>query len=101
MRLLVIPVLTKLAAASPFHCCLVSPGSKRAILTCPPNHVDKWSVSHPEMPFRDGRHTGLCKTAPFPDTLSVASFNRFRNPLLAGRHRSTVGASLNDHFLGG
>jgi len=32
MRLLVIPAQTKLAAASPFHCCLVSPGSKRAIV---------------------------------------------------------------------
>jgi len=29
---------TKQAAASPFHCCLVSPGS-RAALTARPNHV--------------------------------------------------------------
>jgi len=59
MRLLVIPALTKLAAASPFHCCLVSPGSKRAFLTCPPNHVDNWSVSHAESAFRDGHHRGM------------------------------------------
>lgn len=32
MRLLVIPMLTKLAAASPFHGHFVSPGSKRAFL---------------------------------------------------------------------
>ena len=32
MRLLVIPVLTRLAAASPFHCYLVSLGSKRAFV---------------------------------------------------------------------
>jgi len=32
MRLLVIPVQTKLVAASPFHCCLVSPGSKKTFL---------------------------------------------------------------------
>jgi hypothetical protein len=32
MQLLVIPAQTKLAAASPFHCCLVSPGSKRTFV---------------------------------------------------------------------
>jgi hypothetical protein len=32
MRLLVIPAQTKLAAASPFHCCLVTTGSKRAFV---------------------------------------------------------------------
>ena len=31
-RPLVIPIQTKLAAASPFHCCLVSPGSKKAFV---------------------------------------------------------------------
>jgi hypothetical protein len=28
----------------------------------PPNHVDKWSVSHPEIPHRDGGHNALCKS---------------------------------------
>jgi hypothetical protein len=35
MRLLVIPAQTKLAAASPFHCCLVTTGSKRAFVLAP------------------------------------------------------------------
>ena len=59
MRLLAVPVQTKLAAASPFHGYFVSPGSKKAFLTSPPNHVDKWSVSHSESSFCDERHTGM------------------------------------------
>lgn len=48
MRLLVIPYETKLAAASPFHCCFVSPGSKRTFLRVPrtmlTNSVSRISV---------------------------------------------------------
>jgi hypothetical protein len=32
VRLLGFPALTKRAAASPFHCCLVSPSSRRAVV---------------------------------------------------------------------
>ena len=59
MRLLAIPYETKLAAASPFHCCFVSPGSKGALLARPPNHVDKVSFTHLHGGFRDGHHTSL------------------------------------------
>jgi hypothetical protein len=75
-RLLVIPVLTKLAAASPFHCRLVSPGSKESRLNCPPNHVDNCSFYHPERSFRDGCHTGVlevvtCLRCPDSNTFFV------------------------------
>jgi hypothetical protein len=40
MRLLVIPCYTRLAVASPFHFCLVSPGSKEKLLAASLNHVD-------------------------------------------------------------
>jgi len=46
---------TKLAATSPFHGYLVSPGSKRA-LTGLPNHVDNVSVTHAGKAFGDRRH---------------------------------------------
>jgi len=57
-RPLAIPTQTRLAAASPFHGCLVSPGSKRGFTYCLPNHVDNWSVSYVAGRVRDGCHTG-------------------------------------------
>src|ERR1019366_9882644 len=78
MRLLAIPALTKLAAASPFHCCLVSPGSKRVLRTHPLNLVDNRSFSQTEILVRDGRHSTMCSCSsqlsssdyPFPGSQS-------------------------------
>ena len=58
-RPLAIPTQTRLAAASPFHGCLVSPGSREAIYCCLPNHVDNWSFAYAGKSFRDGCHRGL------------------------------------------
>jgi phosphoribosylaminoimidazole-succinocarboxamide synthase len=51
--------LTKLAAASPFLCCLVSPGSKLAFLRAFRTNDDKVSVSDGGLESGDGRHTIL------------------------------------------
>src|SRR5215469_8685080 len=40
-RPLAIPTETRLAAAAPFHGCLVSPGSREATYSYLPNHEDK------------------------------------------------------------
>lgn len=61
MRLLVIPALTSPAAASPFHCCLVPPGSKEPSNGLP-NLDDNWSFAQFEFCLRDGRHRALWET---------------------------------------
>jgi len=50
---------TRLAAASPFHSQLVSPGSRETVLASLSSHVDSCSFADIAGPFRDGHHNGL------------------------------------------
>jgi len=71
-RPLAIPTQTRLAAASPFHGCLVSPGSREAIYCCHSNHVDRWSFADDGNLFRDGCHTALNNFPPSPGLTFLA-----------------------------
>jgi hypothetical protein len=50
---------TKLAAASPFHCRLVSPGSKKAFLRALRTMLTIWSFAEVASAGRDGDHTSF------------------------------------------
>jgi len=74
VRLLVIPAHNEASRGFPFPLPLRVARLKEGLLTCPPNHVDNWSVADSEIEVGDDRHTLLFSGERLPADNRIGRF---------------------------